>query len=190
MNDDSQLVWIIAGLGNPGTKYSRTRHNVGFMVIEEIAKRNKIDLAEKKEYVIGRGSLESHKVLLVEPLLYMNLSGLALKSVFRKSGARSDRLIVVHDDLDMETGKLRIRKTGSSGGHRGVESIIQNIGSKDFIRVKIGIGRGVGVPAEEFVLKKFRKDELPLVQEGIVRATDAVLSIVAEGVDKAMNRFN
>jgi PTH1 family peptidyl-tRNA hydrolase len=160
------------------------------MVIEEIAKRYKIELAEKKDYIIGRGSMESHKVLLVEPLLYMNLSGFALKSVFRKSGVQRDCLIVVHDDLDMETGRLRIRKTGSSGGHKGVESIIQNIGSRDFTRVKIGIGRGAGIPAEEYVLKKFRKDELPLIQEGILRASDAVRSIIAEGVDKAMNRFN
>ena len=187
---NEQLVWLIVGLGNPGKKYSRTRHNIGFMVMEEIADRYRIDLAEKKEYIIGRGSIEGQKVLLVEPLLYMNMSGAALQNIFRKSNARSENLVIVHDDLDMETGKLRIRKTGSSGGHKGIESIIQSIGSRDFVRVKIGIGRGQGIPAEEYVLKKFRKDELPLIQEGILRASDAVRSIISEGVDKAMNKFN
>lgn len=187
---NEKLVWLIAGLGNPGRKYSRTRHNIGFMVIEEVANRYRIDLAEKKEYIIGRGSVEGYKVLLVEPLLYMNMSGPALQNIFRKSNARPEGLVVVHDDLDMETGKLRIRKTGSSGGHKGIESIIQSMGSRDFVRVKIGIGRGVGIPAEEYVLKKFRKDELPLIQEGILRASDAIRSIICEGVDKAINRFN
>jgi PTH1 family peptidyl-tRNA hydrolase len=187
---NEELVWLIAGLGNPGKKYSRTRHNIGFMVIEEIAGRYRIDLAEKKEYIIGRGSIEGNKVLLVEPLLYMNMSGPALQNIFRRSNARPESLVVVHDDLDMETGKLRIRKAGSSGGHKGIESIIQSMGCRDFVRVKIGIGRGVGIPAEEYVLKKFRKDELPLIQDGILRASDAIRSIISEGVDKAMNKFN
>ncbi len=90
----------------------------------------------------------------------------------------------------METGKLRIRKTGSSGGHKGVESIIQSLGSRDFIRVKIGIGRGAGIPAEEYVLKKFKKDEIDLIQESIQKASDAIYSIISEGVRKAMNKFN
>lgn len=189
--NDAKMVWLIAGLGNPGRKYSRTRHNIGFMVIEEIAKNYKIDLTEKKEgYAIGRGSIEGQSVLLVEPLLYMNMSGPALKNVFRRSNVQLENLVVVHDDLDMETGKLRIRKTGSSGGHKGVESIIQSAGSRDFIRVKIGIGREVGFPAEEYVLKKFKKDEMVLIQEAIQKASDAICDIIAEGVDKAMNRFN
>lgn len=187
---NEQLVWLIAGLGNPGKKYSRTRHNIGFMVIEEIAGRYRIDLAEKKEYIIGRGSIEGYKVLLVEPLLYMNMSGPALHNIFRKSNARPENLVVVHDDLDMETGKLRIRKTGSSGGHKGIESIIQSIGFRDFVRVKIGIGRGQGIPAEEYVLKKFKRDEVDLIQEAIRKASDAICSIISEGLDKAMNKFN
>jgi peptidyl-tRNA hydrolase, PTH1 family len=185
------LLWLIAGLGNPGKKYFRTRHNIGFMVMEEIAEQYKIDIVEKKEgYRIGRGSIEGHKVLLAEPLLYMNMSGPVLQNIFRKSNARSENLIVVHDDLDMETGKMRIRKSGSSGGHKGVESIIQSIGSRDFVRVKIGIGRGAGIPAEEYVLKKFRKDEMGLIQDAIQKASDAIRSVISEGVDKAMNKFN
>ena len=187
----AQLVWLIAGLGNPGRRYSKTRHNIGFMVIEEIAGRHKIDLTEKKDgYRIGRGSIEGHKVSLAEPLLYMNMSGPVLKKILGKTNIRTENLIVIHDDLDMEEGKVRIRKTGSSGGHKGVESIIQSIGSRDFVRVKIGMGREEGTSAEDYVLEKFKKDERSLIQEAIQEALDAVHAIILEGVDKAMNRFN
>ena len=184
-------MWLIAGLGNPGRKYAGTRHNVGFMVIEEIAERYGIDLTDKKEECrIGRGSIESVKVLLVEPLLYMNLSGPVIATLFRRCGVQPDNVIIIHDDLDMETGKIRIRKTGSSGGHKGIESVIQSIGFRDFVRVKIGIGREPGIPAEAYVLKKFRKGELGLIQEAVIKASDAVQSVISEGVDKAMNKFN
>lgn len=183
-------MWIIAGLGNPGRKYSRTRHNIGFMVAEEVAQRHKIHFTEKKEYRIGRGSIEMNEVLLIEPLLYMNLSGPPVKKILFKFSVPTENLIVIHDDLDMETGKLRIRKTGSSGGHKGIESIIQNICTKDFIHMKIGIGREEGVPAEEYVLCKFRKHELNLIKDAIAGAADAVDMIISEGVDRAMNRFN
>src|SRR4030043_524694 len=126
-------MWVIAGLGNPGRRYSRTRHNVGFMVIEEVASRHKIDFKEKDKYRIGRGYI---------------------------------------------------------GGHKGVESIIQNIGSKDFIRLKIGIGREEGVLAEDYVLSKFRRNEITLIKDTIQKAADAICSIVSEGVDKTMNKFN
>ena len=189
--DDVRLVWLIAGLGNPGRRYSRTRHNIGFMVIEKIAGRYEIDLKDKKEgYRIGRGSVAGQKVLLAEPLLYMNMSGHAIKNIFRKSNVRPENFIVIHDDLDLETGKIRIRKTGSSGGHKGVESIIQNIGFRDFIRVKIGIGREQGVPAEEYVLSKFKRLETGAIKEAIQKAADAICVIVSDGVDTAMNKFN
>jgi PTH1 family peptidyl-tRNA hydrolase len=183
-------MWVIAGLGNPGRRYSRTRHNVGFMVIEEVASRHKIDFKEKDKYRIGRGSIEGHDALLIEPLLYMNMSGPVIKNILGKFNVQPENLIVIHDDLDMEIGKLRIRKTGSSGGHKGVESIIQNIGSKDFIRLKIGIGREEGLLAEDYVLSKFRRNEITLIKDTIQKAADAICSIVSEGVDKAMNKFN
>jgi len=183
-------MWLIAGLGNPGRKYSRTRHNVGFMVIEEVADSYMINLTARKEYRIGRGSVEGHDILLVEPLLFMNLSGLAVKKILRKFNIQPENLIIIHDDIDMETGKLRIRRTGSSGGHKGVESIIQNIGSKDFIRIKIGIGREQEIPAEEYVLSKFKRQEIGAIKETIQRAADAIHSIISEGADKAMNEFN
>ncbi len=183
-------MWLIVGLGNPGRKYSRTRHNVGFMVVDEIAKRFKIDFRDKDEYRIGRGSIEGHAVLLLEPLLYMNRSGLAVRKVLKKSNVPVQNLIIIHDDLDMAKGKLRIRQTGSSGGHKGVESIMQNIDTQDFVRLKIGIGREEGMPAEEFVLRKFEREEKNIIKDTIQAAADAVRSVISEGVDKAMNKFN
>ncbi len=183
-------MWVIAGLGNPGRKYSRTRHNIGFMAVEEIAQRNGIEFTDRKEYRIGRGPIEGHNVVLIEPLLYMNRSGPVVNAILKKFTVQFDNLIIIHDDLDMETGKLRIRKTGSSGGHKGVESIIQNIGSKDFIRVKIGIGREPGILAEDYVLSKFTRREISAIKETIEKATDAVHAIITDGVDKAMNTFN
>lgn len=183
-------MWVIAGLGNPGRKYSRTRHNVGFMAVEEIAQRDGIEFTDRKEYRIGRGSIGGHKVILIEPLLYMNRSGPVVNAILKKFTVQFDNLIVIHDDLDMETGKLRIRKTGSSGGHKGVESIIQNIGAKDFIRVKIGIGREPGILVEDYVLSKFTRQEISAIKETIEKTADAVHAIIADGVDKAMNTFN
>lgn len=184
-------MWVIVGLGNPGRRYLRTRHNVGFMVVEEIARRYEIDLKEKeRRYRIGRGSINGEDILLIEPLLYMNRSGLAVKDIVNKFNIQVENLIVIHDDIDMETGKLRIRRRGSSGGHQGVKSIIQSVGSKDFIRLKIGIGRDASVTPEDYVLSRFRKNEVPLIREAIKKASDAVVSIIVDGVDKAMNIYN
>jgi PTH1 family peptidyl-tRNA hydrolase len=183
-------MWIVVGLGNPGKRYSRTRHNIGFMVVEDIARRYEIDFKEKEKYRIGTGSIDGEKVLLIEPLLYMNNSGLTVKDVIRRFNIPLEKLIVIHDDLDMEVGKLKIRRKGSSGGHKGVESIIQNISSKDFARLKIGIGREVGITSEDYVLSKFRKDEISLIKSAIEKASDTVTCIVLDGLDKAMNRFN
>jgi PTH1 family peptidyl-tRNA hydrolase len=184
-------MWVIAGLGNPGKRYSRTRHNIGFMVVEEVAHRNKIDFKDRKQgYRIGRGSIKRHDILLIEPLLYMNMSGPVIKNVLRKFNIQPENLISIHDDLDMEIGKLKIKRKGSSGGHKGVESIIQSIGSTDFIRLKIGIGREEGLSSEDHVLRKFRRNEIALIKDMIRKAADAVHSIVSEGVEKAMNMFN
>ncbi len=184
-------MWLIVGLGNPGRRYVRTRHNVGFKVIEEIAERYAIVLTESKNgYRVGRGSIEESKIFLVEPLLYMNRSGLIVGQLCRKFTISLENLIVVHDDLDMETGRLRIRKTGSSGGHKGIESIIQSIGSRDFMRVKIGIGREVGVSAEDYVLSKFGRAEVRLMNGAVERAADAIQVLVTAGIKRAMNIYN
>ncbi|NWF76580.1 MAG: aminoacyl-tRNA hydrolase [Nitrospirae bacterium] len=183
-------MWIIAGLGNPGRKYHRTRHNVGFLVADELSSRYKIDLRKKEDYKIGRGSINKEDVILIEPLLFMNMSGKVIEYIIKKFDIQPEKTIIIHDDIDMQTGKIRIRKTGSSGGHKGVESIIQSIRSKDFIRIKIGVGREQGVPVEEYVLSKFNKQEMCFIKEAIQKAADAVVVIISEGVNKAMNRFN
>jgi PTH1 family peptidyl-tRNA hydrolase len=181
---------LIVGLGNPGRKYARTRHNVGFLVLEEIARRSGVTLEEEGLFMIGKGSLEGTPVVLVEPLTFMNRSGHAVREALRSMELSAERLIAIHDDLDIETGHLKIKMGGGSGGHKGVGSIIESIGTPDFIRIKIGIGRDPEMLPEDYVLKKFSKDALPLMEESIFRAADAVESILSEGLSRAMNTFN
>jgi len=183
-------LWAVVGLGNPGSKYAKTRHNLGFMVVDVMAGSLDIEFKEKKDYIIAKGSLAGHGVLLVEPSIFMNNSGAAVKDVLKRFAIPSENLIVIHDDLDMDTGKLKIKKNGSSGGHRGIESIIQHIGTKEFIRIKVGIGRDISMLPEDYVLKKIKKNELALIKDAIKLAADAVAIIVSEGVQKAMNKFN
>jgi PTH1 family peptidyl-tRNA hydrolase len=187
-------LWIIAGLGNPGAKYSGTRHNIGFKVIDRIAEQYDISLEEKDVYISGKGVLEGQKAVLLKPLTFMNRSGIAIKKILKKTNVFLDDpaagLIIIHDDLDMDAGIVKIRKNGSSGGHRGIESIIREIGTKDFIRVKIGIGRDRDIPVENYVLSNFRQSEKTVIKDAIINAADAVAVIISEGVDKAMNRYN
>jgi len=183
-------LWLIAGLGNPGSRYEKTRHNAGFLVLEELVERLQLEFKEKEDFKISKGSLGDEKIILVEPLTFMNRSGVAVRKIMQKSNVSPERLIVIHDDLDLECGNLKIRKKGSSGGHKGIESIIQNIGTREFIRVKIGIGRDPFVPTEKYVLSRFRKDEMPMIKETIAKAAESVHSIIIEGVERAMNRFN
>ena len=183
-------MWVIAGLGNPGTKYSGNRHNVGFKVIDRIAEEYDIPLEEKDIYIVGKGAVEGVDVILLKPLTFMNRSGLAVKKILKKKNLSPDNLIVVQDDLDMDTGIIKIRKNGSSGGHRGIESVIQEIGTRDFIRVKVGIGRDNDIPVEKYVLMNFRPSEKIQAKDGIIRAAEAVASIAAEGVERAMNKYN
>jgi peptidyl-tRNA hydrolase, PTH1 family len=180
-------LWAVVGLGNPGERYSKTRHNVGFMVVDEIAQRLHIGLKAKESYRIGKGSIEERQIILVEPLTFMNRSGSAVGAVLKRYNIPTENLIVIQDDIDMQTGRLKIKKKGSSGGHNGIESIIQVLGTSEFKRVKIGVGREEGVPAEIFVLKKFRKEEVPLVKDAVLRAADAIDSIVKHGFDRAMS---
>ncbi|MBI5212168.1 MAG: aminoacyl-tRNA hydrolase [Nitrospirae bacterium] len=183
-------MWVIAGLGNPGAKYSGNRHNVGFKVVDWIAEEYDIPLAEKDIYIIGKGAVEGVDVILLQPLTFMNRSGLAVKKILRKKNLSPDNLIVVQDDLDIDTGIIKIRKNGSSGGHRGIESVIQEIGTKGFIRVKVGIGRDEYIPVEKYVLMNFRPSEKIQAKDGIIKAAEAVASIAAEGVERAMNKYN
>ena len=183
-------MWLITGLGNPGSRYEKTRHNAGFLALEEFLRSQKLEFKDKEDYKISKGSLGDEKIILLEPLTFMNRSGAAVRKIMQKSNIPPENLIVVHDDLDLETGRLKIRKKGSSGGHKGIESIIQNIGTQDFIRIKIGIGRDPFVPTEKYVLSKFRKDEAQLIKTAIEKAVESLHTIIEDGVEKALNKFN
>src|SRR5664279_2824319 len=187
-------MWVIAGLGNPGEKYSATRHNIGFMVVDRLSEEYRVPFTVKDDYSLGKGAIDHVNVILLKPLTYMNLSGSAVRKILKKTNLLQDgeitNFIVIHDDLDLETGVVKIRRNGSSGGHRGIESIIQETGSRDFIRVKIGIGRDRKIPVEEYVLRRFRAAEKKMVEDGILHAVHAIETILTGGIEKAMNACN
>ncbi|HBH62447.1 MAG TPA: aminoacyl-tRNA hydrolase [Nitrospiraceae bacterium] len=183
-------MWLVAGLGNPGDEYADTRHNIGFMVIDALSARCSISIRQKTvNFIYGRGFVGEQKAILMKPLTFMNRSGNALWEAIRLY-EEIDNILVVHDDLDLETGIIRIKKSGSSGGHNGVQSIIDRLGSQDFVRVKIGIGRPNRGPAEKYVLRRFNQQQKPVIEEAVERAADAVQEILATGVASAQNRFH
>lgn len=183
-------MWLIAGLGNPGDEYADTRHNAGFMVIDRLAARHSIPLRQKTDsYLFGRGFIEDRKVILIKPFTFMNRSGDAVMAAIRKN-EDLEGILVVHDDLDLEPGTVRIRKSGSSGGHNGIQSIIDRLGSRDFPRVKVGIGRPERMPVERYVLKPFAKKEMPLIDEALETAADAVVDIIDKGISYAQNKYH
>ena len=185
---------LIAGLGNPGLKYKNTRHNLGFMVIDELARDYDIKLVtDKKNGVfVGDDLISGKKVVLAKPQLFMNNSGIPIKllvNYFKIS--LGDSLIVIHDDMDLLFGSIRIRKDGASAGHNGLESIIKEVGSKDFVRVRLGIGRPLlKNKAADYVLSVFSKDETTILGSFVTKAKEAVVSILKEGVENSMNSFN
>lgn len=161
------------------------------MVLDELAERFHAGPARGyRRSAVAKMEIDGREVLLLKPLTYMNRSGAAVKELLSKKNLPPERVIIVHDDIDMDTGRLKVRPGGSSGGHRGIESIIVETGRDDFIRVKIGVGRDPFLDPEKYVLQKFKKDEGPLMKEAIETAADAVVCIIMEGIEKAMNRFN
>ncbi len=186
-------MYLIAGLGNPGTKYSGTRHNMGFDVVDLLIERHKIPQSGVKfNAMYGKGTINGHKVIVMKPLSYMNLSGGPIQQMaaFFKIDPAS-RLIVIHDDIDLDPGVLRIRKQGSAGGHNGMKDIIQKLGSEQFCRVRVGVGaKPKDWDLADYVLSRFTTSERTSVDEALEAAADAVEKIVAEGPDAAMNTFN
>ncbi|VBB06552.1 peptidyl-trna hydrolase signature 1 [Lucifera butyrica] len=182
---------IIVGLGNPGAEYGATRHNAGFMVVDELAGRwQPVAWRERFDALVGecRGK---EPVLLVKPQTYMNLSGQAVGALARWYKTPAEDIVVVYDDLDLPVGKLRLRLKGGSGGHRGIESLLVHLGQDTFGRVRVGIGRPpAGWETADYVLGRFTADEAPIMKETIARGADAVESILKHGFNKAMNGFN
>jgi PTH1 family peptidyl-tRNA hydrolase len=191
-------VWLVVGLGNPGARYARTRHNVAWRTLDVLAARHAAkDVPGHATFRARRTSLADREVELLQPLTYMNLSGEAIRAWREREGMESG-LLVVSDDVYLPLGRLRVRAGGSSGGHRGLESIEAAVGSRDYDRLRIGVGagpvRGTGSPGSaalrEHVLEEFAPEEEPVLAEAIRRAADAVECWVAEGALAAMNRFN
>ena len=184
-------MYVIAGLGNPGKKYENTRHNMGFLVLDEFASKHGIKVSKiKHKALCGDGIIAGEKVLLVKPQTYMNLSGESLREVMAYYDVPAENLIVIYDDLDLETGALRIRKKGSSGSHNGMKSVIYQLQTDEFPRIRIGIGAAGGQDWKDFVTGGVSKEEADILAETIRKAADAIDCILEDGIDIAMNRYN
>ncbi len=198
---------LIVGLGNPGREYDFSRHNIGFMIVDALAQKHAIPVKRLKfQSLLGTGQIAGEKVWLAKPLTYMNLSGIAVKGILGASPELTPQsLIIVHDDMDLELGRIRFRARGGSGGHKGLISIMEKLGTREFIRLKIGIGR----PAPEtlpfskdsphhdesagvkgYVLGRFTSREEPVVKEVTAKAAEALETCLLEGLEKAMNQYN
>ncbi len=185
-------MFIIVGLGNPGDKYSTTKHNIGFITAEYLAKQNDIMINKKKcKALYGEGTIAGEKVVIAKPQTYMNLSGESVIELLNWYKAPISNLIVIYDDIDIDVGKIRIRPKGSSGTHNGMKSIIYLSKSDDFPRVRVGIGK----PPEKmdlanYVLSKFSEQEKPLTRESIEKASMAIEEIIRNGINASMNKYN
>lgn len=182
---------LLVGLGNPGKAYAQTRHNVGMWVIERAAARWSIRLSPRGTAQRGSGRLGGKLVELAGLLDWMNLSGPPLKGLLREFELTANELIVVHDDLDLEPGRLRIKLAGGHGGHNGIRSVIESLGTPQFVRLKIGIGRPApGQDSADYVLESVTKDEMSVFEPCLERAVDALECLIHRGPEAAMNQFN
>lgn len=183
---------LIVGLGNPGTEYARSRHNVGFWCLDGLAAEHRLRFNSKRaQSVVGRGQIRGQDVALAKPQTYMNLSGKAVKQLLVGWGVPPRALLVVYDDVDLPPGSLRLRERGSPGTHNGMRSIVESIGTADFPRLRVGIGAPPpGQDLADYVLDDASDEELPLIEQAIERAVDAVELFVRQGAAAAMNRYN
>ena len=185
-------MYLIVGLGNPESDYSKTRHNMGFNVINKLAEEYDIEVNKSKfKGLLGQGIIEGNKVILLKPQTYMNLSGESLIEVMNFYKISPEDIIVIYDDIDTDPGTIRIRKSGSAGSHKGMISIIENIGTEDFVRVRVGIGR----PEDTsdmiyYVIGAIPEEEVKVLDEGTTIAKEAIIEILKTNVDMAMNKFN
>jgi PTH1 family peptidyl-tRNA hydrolase len=186
-----EAAWLVAGLGNPGPEYAATRHNVGFMVLERLAGPRGAFRPARHQVEIASMHLAGAAVALVKPQAFMNVSGPGLAAWLEGLGLGPERLVVVHDDLDLPLGRLRVSARAGAGGHRGVASIQETLGTTEFPRVRVGIGRPAeGADAVEHVLEVFSAEELPTLAQVLADAADAVRLLIRQGISPAMNRYN
>lgn len=184
--------FLIVGLGNPGREYRSTRHNIGFLVIDRLAQDLQCSLSKvQNKAIVGMCKLGDSKVILAKPQTFMNLSGMSVSSLVRFYKIELDHLLLIHDDVDLPFGQIRIRPGGGSAGQKGVESIIQQMGTKEFSRMRMGIGQPPGrMDSADYVLQSFSKDEEEVLLEFQDRGVKASKCFIADGLDTAMNRFN
>jgi PTH1 family peptidyl-tRNA hydrolase len=183
---------LIAGLGNIGEKYTWTRHNVGFMVVDKWAIKNNITFKENKKLqcYLTKFKYGSEDIILIKPTTYMNLSGNAISAVMNYYKIDKSDILIVHDDLSIELDKIRFRPNGSDGGHNGIKSIIKSVGSSDFARLKIGIGPQPPIPAEEFVLQNFYKYQLDKLKPVLKTSVEAIEFYLDNGMERTQNSYN
>jgi PTH1 family peptidyl-tRNA hydrolase len=186
----------VVGLGNPGLKYEFTRHNIGFRIVDSFAQDIEVKFKKVKSYyssLISRGMINNHKVILIKPQTFMNLSGKAVSKVVSYYKVLLQDLLIVYDDLNLELGQVRIRKKGSAGGHKGMESIMQYLNSEDIPRLRIGIGNpsiNFNFDYVSYVLSNFNNEEKDKIKEVIQLSTEAIKIIIEDGPEKAMRRYN
>ena len=183
---------MIIGLGNPGFKYSKTRHNIGFEVIEAISREFIISLdMDPVNARVGRGRIRGRETILVQPMAYMNLSGNPVYQLAQSFGLSCNDMLIVHDDMDLSFGRIKIKEKGGSGGHKGIQSLMDAFGGGDFARLRMGIGRPeAGMNAVDHVLSSFTLEEGKMLEYFISRARDAAVTVLCNGAKEAMNHFN
>jgi PTH1 family peptidyl-tRNA hydrolase len=188
----SPIEWVVAGLGNPGGDYARSRHNVGFMTLDRLAESKKVQISRRRfAGATAETELAGHRAILVRPETFYNASGECVAALLGYFKVAPAKLIVVHDDLDLEVHRLRIKRGGGDAGNRGVRSIAEALGTNDFIRVRIGLGRPVADDdPRDYVLRPMRAEELADFAPALARAAEAVEAIISEGLERAMGRYN
>ena len=190
--ETEQAMYLIVGLGNPGTRYRAARHNIGFMVLEKLAAQLEMDLRQKSFNALwGKGKIDHKNVILAMPQTYMNLSGNAVRQLQAFFKTEISNLMVIHDDLDLSFGSVRLKTGGGTAGHKGLASIEENLGSSEFMRIRLGIGKPVDKSRiESYVLEPFKSDELPLLNNIIETAAGAVCEIISSGIQKVMGKYH
>ncbi|MEW4412410.1 aminoacyl-tRNA hydrolase [Clostridium sp. AN503] len=185
-------MYLIAGLGNPTKEYDKTRHNVGFSVIDVLADKYGIDVSERKHRAYcGKGVIEGQKVLLVKPQTFMNLSGESLRAAVDYYKIPPEEIIVIYDDISLEPGQLRIRLKGSAGGHNGIKNIIAQLGTQEFPRIKVGVGaKPPRMDLADYVLSRFSRGEQAQMDDAFKEAADAAVMMMTDGAERAMNHYN
>jgi PTH1 family peptidyl-tRNA hydrolase len=189
----TSAAWLVVGLGNPGTRYAGTRHNAGSRALERLASRIGVKLRSSRALArTGDVHLEGQRLVLACPTTYMNESGRAVAALVRQKGIEPGRLIVVHDEIDLPAGALRVKFGGGTAGHHGVDSVVAALGTKDFYRIRIGVGRPMNPlhDPSKFVLEPISKVDAPVLVDVEARAADAVLSLIRNGLEPTMNKFN